>query len=109
MKKILITVALVVLVSCNSDKQVAELKLDSMQCLMCSIKIEEAVQGLKGVKEIEVDLKNKTGKVIYKANLVDLSAIEKIISSIGYSVNDKKPNIDAYNNLELCCKKPKDS
>ena len=96
-------IAMSFLISCNSDTKTAELKLDSM---MCSMGVEEAVADLEGVKKVEIDLKAKTGKVTYKASLIDFPAIEKAITSIGYSVYDKKADPDAYANLERCCKMP---
>ena len=92
------------LASCSNDKKTAELEFGTMQCLMCSINIEEAVAELKGVKEVEVDLKSQAGKVVYRASLLSLSDIEKTITSIGYSVNGHEANKDAYNDLEVCCK-----
>ena len=77
-----------------------------MQCMMCSMNVEEAVAELEGVSKVEIDLKAKAGKVTYKASLIDFPAIEKAITSIGYSVNDKKADPDEYANLELCCKMP---
>ena len=35
------------LVSCSNDKKTTDLEFGTMQCLMCSIKIEEAVAELK--------------------------------------------------------------
>tara|TARA_A100001037_G_scaffold143438_1_gene129878 strand:+ start:47 stop:409 length:363 start_codon:yes stop_codon:yes gene_type:complete len=92
------------LTSCSNDKKTAELEFGTMQCLMCSINIEEAVAELKGVKEVEVDLKSQSGKVVYRASILNLSDIEKTITSIGYSVNGKEASKEAYNDLELCCK-----
>ena len=92
------------LASCSNDKQTAELEFGTMQCLMCSINIEEAVAELKGVKAVEVDLKSQSGKVVYRASLLNLSDIERTITSIGYSVNGNEANREAYNDLELCCK-----
>tara|TARA_Y100000758_G_scaffold83288_1_gene56446 strand:+ start:271 stop:600 length:330 start_codon:yes stop_codon:yes gene_type:complete len=106
MKLIISIIAMSFLISCNSDTKTAELKLDSMQCMMCSMIVEEAVADLGGVSKVEIDLKAKTGKVTYKASLIDFPAIEKAITSIGYGVNDKKADPDAYANLELCCKMP---
>ena len=106
MKSIIRIIAMSFLISCNSDTKTAELKLDSMQCMMCSMSVEEAVVDLEGVSKVEVDLKGKSGKVTYKASLINLPAIEKAITSIGYSVNDKKADPVAYANLELCCKMP---
>jgi hypothetical protein len=37
-----------------------------------------------------------------------MEAIEKVIVAIGYNVNDKKADPEAYANLEICCKKPED-
>ena len=58
---------------------------------------------------IKVDLKNKSGLVVYNANVIDLSAIEQKITSIGYNVNGKPANKIAYEKLEICCKKPEDN
>ena len=60
-------------------------------------------------QKVTVDLKNKSGQVIYNASVIDLSSIENKISSIGYSVNDKSANQEAYEKLEICCKKPKEN
>jgi copper chaperone CopZ len=76
---------------------------------MCSVNVEESLLSLKGVKKIQVDLKNKSGNVVYNANVVDLALIEEKITSIGYNVNGKLANKNAYDKLELCCKKPKDN
>ena len=74
---------------------------------MCSYSIEENLRELRGVKKVQVDLKNKSGKVIFNASIVDLSTIENRITSIGYNVNNKLADIKAYENLELFCKKTK--
>ena len=65
MRILMIILSLSLLNSCSSDKTTAELKLDTLQCLMCSINVEEAIVDLDGVKKIEVDLKSKSGKVTY--------------------------------------------
>ena len=106
MRRFIILTMILFIASCSTDSKTAQLELKSMQCLMCSIKIEEAITELKGVKKVEVDLKGKSGEVIYKSSVLDLAGIEKTISNLGYDVNDKKADPIAYNNLELCCKKP---
>ena len=69
---------------------------------------ERKVHFSDGVKKIEVDLKSKSGKVTYKASLIDLNTIENAITSIGYNVNGKVADPVAYQKLEICCKKPED-
>lgn len=107
-KTIISIITASLLTSCSSDNKTAELKLDTMQCLMCSMKVEEVIVGLEGIKEIEVDLKSKSGKVTYKASLIDIGAIEEAITSIGYDVNGKKADQEAYEKLDICCKKAED-
>ena len=106
MKKIFISFLLFFIMSCSSDSSTAKLELKTIQCLMCSAKIEESVAKIDGVKNISVDLKGQSGKVVYKASLVDMSKIEDVITELGYDVNGKKADPTAYQNLELCCKKP---
>jgi copper chaperone CopZ len=109
MKKIIFSLIAILAISCSADKRSADLVLDSLQCLMCSVNVEESLLSLKGVKKIKVDLKNKSGHVVYNANVIDLSAIENRITSIGYSVNGKYADKNAYEKLEICCKKPEDN
>ena len=108
MKTLINILAISFLISCSNNNQTAELKLDTMQCLMCSMKVEEAVANLDGAKNVEIDLKSKSGKVTYKASLIDMASIEKAIQSIGYNVNGKVAASEAYEKLELCCKIPKE-
>ena len=109
MKKLIISLLSVLCISCSYDKRTTDLVLDSMQCLMCAVNVEKSLLNLNGVKKVTVDLKNKSGQVIYNASVIDLSSIENKISSIGYSVNDKLANQEAYEKLEICCKKPKEN
>ncbi|MGY8780168.1 MAG: heavy-metal-associated domain-containing protein [Fidelibacterota bacterium] len=94
------------LISCSGDTKTAELKLDSMQCMSCSLNIEDAIVDLGGVKKVEIDLKRKSGKVTYKASIIDMNAIENAIAAVGYNANDKKADPEAYDKLDLCCKVP---
>ena len=96
------------LISCSGDTKTVDLELESMQCLSCSMAIEDILVDLDGVEKVAIDLRNKLGKVTYKASVVNMEAIEKVIVAIGYNVNDKKADPGAYANLEICCKKPED-
>ena len=75
---------------------------------MCSYSIEENLRELRGVKKVQVDLKNKSGKVIFNASIVDLSTIENRITSIGYNVNNKLADIKAYDCLLYTSPSPRD-
>ena len=106
MKSIISIIAVGFLVSCSSDTKTAEVKLDSMQCMMCSMTVEESIASLEGVSKVDIDLKAKSGKVTYKASLINMGAIEKAIAAVGYNANETKAEPEAYANLEMCCKMP---
>ena len=90
MRKIFISFLLFFIISCSSDSSTAKLELKTIQCLMCSAKIEESVAKIDGVKNVSVNLKGQSGKVVYKASLVDMTMIEDVITELGYDVNGKK-------------------
>ena len=68
--------------------------------------IENALTGLKGFVSIEIDDDKKVGKVVYKAGVLDLAAIEKAIAAVGYDANKTKADPEAYAKLDMCCKIP---
>lgn len=104
MKQILITLTILSLIACSGDTTKADIALNTMQCGMCENTIEEGVKALDGVVAFDVDLEKKVGHIEYKAGIVDLSAIEKAISALGYSANNTQADAVAYESLAPCCK-----
>jgi len=104
MKHLILTVSILGLFACGGDTTSVDIQLTSMQCGMCESTIEEGVKALDGVVAFDVDLDKKVGHIKYKAGLVDLSAIEKAISALGYSANNTQANAAAYEALPGCCK-----
>ena len=104
MKHLILTVSILGLFACGGDTTTVDIQLNSMQCGMCESTIEEGVKALDGVVAFDVDLDKKVGHIEYKAGLVDLSAIEKAISALGYSANNTQANTAAYGALPGCCK-----
>lgn len=104
MKHLILTVTILGLFACGGDTTSVDIQLTSMQCGMCESTIEEGVKALDGVVAFDVDLDKKVGHIEYKAGLVDLSAIEKAISALGYSANNTQANAAAYEALPGCCK-----
>jgi copper chaperone CopZ len=104
MKHLILTLTILGLFACGGDTTTVDIQLTSMQCGMCESTIEEGVKALDGVVAFDVDLDKKVGHIEYKAGLVDLSAIEKAISALGYSANNTQANAAAYEALPGCCK-----
>ncbi|HIC38312.1 MAG TPA: copper chaperone [Candidatus Marinimicrobia bacterium] len=104
MKHLILTVTILGLFACGGDTTTVDIQLTSMQCGMCESTIEEGVKALDGVVAFDVDLDKKVGHIEYKAGMVDLSAIEKAISALGYSANNTNADAAAYEALPGCCK-----
>lgn len=88
--------------------EVVTVSLPSIQCNMCKKTISTALNEVDGVSDAEVNVNEKNVKVTYDESKADVSKIEASIVAAGYDANDKKANMDAYNNLHDCCKKPED-
>ncbi len=103
-----ILILFVVLIGCSNqgDNKSVEISLKTIQCGMCSNKIADGLNKLEGIKKVDVDLKKKVGTIVYNASMIDLSAIENTIASIGYDANDTPADPKVYETLELCCKVP---
>jgi len=63
------------------------LEVPDMTCQHCVRSIEGALNGVKGIKQAEVTLKNKIVKVLFEEK-VDQEGIIKAINSAGYEVKD---------------------
>ena len=106
----LITLSLVLglIIGCSgeAENKTAEIALNTIQCGMCTDKIASGLGKLDGVVKVAVDLEKKIGKVVYKAGVIDLGVIEKVIAAIGYDANDTPAEPKAYSGLDMCCKVP---
>ncbi|MBN8571517.1 MAG: heavy-metal-associated domain-containing protein [Ignavibacteria bacterium] len=94
----------------NSNKSdgMEMIKVSSMQCGTCKKNIETAVSKVEGVSEVNVDKNKKIAHVEFDKSKTNLSKIEDAITAAGYDANDKKKDMKAYENLDDCCKLPKD-
>lgn len=94
--------------STDKNAEHVTVKLPTMQCSICKKNIEKAVNKVPGTIDVNVDKNEKVAHVNFDKTKTDLSRIEKAITMAGYDANDKKADPDAYQNLDDCCKLPKD-
>ncbi len=80
------------------------IKSNTIGCDHCVESIKKAVYDLEGVKEVNVDLEVKTIEVKYLPTQTNSETIEIAITRAGYNANDRKRDLDAYENLPDCCK-----
>lgn len=76
----------------------------SIMCGMCVSTIEKAVSGVDGVESVEVNLQEKSTTVKFDKAKLDIAALEKTISEVGYDANETPRNREAYDGLPGCCK-----
>ena len=97
----------------NTEEQTAggeviTISVPTVQCNMCKKNITNAVKEVEGVNEVDVNMTEKTVKVSYDKSKTDVSKVEASITAAGYDANDKKSEVNAYEKLDDCCKKPED-
>lgn len=92
----------------DKNAEHVEVKLPTMQCSICKKNIEKAVNKVPGTINVKVDKDEKVAHINYDKSKTDLTKIENAITMAGYDANDKKADPTAYQNLDDCCKLPKD-
>ncbi len=77
-------------------KRELDLQIDGMDCASCTTKIENAVCALPGVDNVKLNYTSQRLKLELDENKTSPDTISKIISSLGYKVNEngKKPIIE---------------
>ena len=105
-------IILVLVVGCKPKKaddpmsktEIVQVKLPSMVCNTCKATIEKAIYHVDGVKNVDINLDKKVAEVTFVPFQTNLDVIETAVTDAGYDANAKKRNMEAYNNLEKCCK-----
>ncbi|MBN8585566.1 MAG: heavy-metal-associated domain-containing protein [Ignavibacteria bacterium] len=92
----------------DKNAEHVEIKLPTIQCSICKKNIEKAVNKVPGTINVKVDKDEKVAHINYDKSKTDLTKIENAITMAGYDANDKKADPTAYQNLDDCCKLPKD-
>ncbi len=112
MKNYLLLVLAIGLIGCTNKKpddpmskiETVNINVPSIVCGSCEENISKAIYRVEGVKGVEVDLKKKTAEIKFVSFQTNLETIERAVTEVGYDVNSKKRNPDAYEKLDACCK-----
>lgn len=106
MRKILLIVG-VLLISTSGFAQKknakVEFEVDGV-CKMCKVRIEKAALKTKGVKSASWDVKTHKLSLVIDERKTDGKTVQKNIAAVGHSTKEIVCSIDAYNNLDDCCK-----
>jgi mercuric ion binding protein len=94
------------LIAKAGDDNEKEVKIKtSAICEMCKERIERNLAFEKGIKESNLDLKDKVITVKYNPKKTDVSKIKANISKTGYDADEVTADEKGYNKLPSCCKK----
>ncbi len=64
------------------------LKVNGMTCVSCERKIQESLKKTNGIAEANASFTNAKVNIVYDSNVVEMSAIEKVIFDAGYEVKE---------------------
>jgi len=108
MKNILFSLVALLFVTSNvakaDDDKVVKIKTTAV-CEMCKARIERTLGLSKGVKESNLDLKDKVVTVKYNPKKTTPEEIRATIVNTGYDADDALANQKAHDKLPNCCKK----
>ena len=106
-KSLLFFLSAVVLISCTSNE--AEGKKEEKftvygNCGMCEKKIEESLDGVKGVASADWDVKSDIMTVNFDPETITLDEIKQKIADVGYDSDSHRAKDAVYDKLHGCCK-----
>ncbi len=68
----------------TSKPQLVKLAIAGMHCDNCAAKVDKALRGVEGVKDVQVDLKSKSAVVTVASTSVRSDALVKAVNDVGF-------------------------
>jgi mercuric ion binding protein len=84
---LVVTVASPVLVSAAqaaSSEQTATFDVPGMTCALCPVTVRKAMEGVEGVKKVEVDFEARTATVVFDPSVTSIDFIAAASANAGY-------------------------
>lgn len=92
--------------SAQNKQKVKELTIhSSIQCGMCTDRLDNMFADYWAVKNVDYDLENQTITVSYNPKKTNEKEIRNRIAGAGYDADDVEAKVDAYLELPGCCRK----
>ena len=67
-----------------ATEQTVTFTIAKMTCALCPVTVKKAMQGVAGVRAVEIDLEAKTASVVFDATQTDTDAIAEASANAGY-------------------------
>lgn len=78
----------------------------NLVCQTCRRTIIRGLSTQKGIRQVEVDLAQKTIKVVYRSDKTTPDRIRQAIARLGYDADEVPRDPAAFERLPACCKRP---
>ena len=104
MKKVVFTLAAVLLMSPAAAKTVKTTFEVKGNCAMCQKRIEKAAKQVKGVTSARWNKENGQLSLVYDNKLTSPEAVQKALSAAGHDTGKFKADKAVYYKLPGCCK-----
>ncbi|MBM4161141.1 MAG: heavy-metal-associated domain-containing protein [Ignavibacteria bacterium] len=85
-----------------------KLSIEGMHCNNCVTKVDKALRGVEGVKDVKVDLKSSTATVTLASSSVSNKTLLKAVSDAGYSAEAGSTDSPPANEKKCDCCSGKD-
>lgn len=80
-----VALSLGVVLAQSTKSESVKLSLTGLHCENCVAKVDKALRGVEGVKDVKVDLKSKTAEVTLASASVKTETLVKAVSDAGYN------------------------
>jgi len=84
------------------------LAVSGMKCENCVTKVDKALRGVEGVKDVNVSLKNNSAKVVLTSTSVKPEMLLSAISDAGFGASAGKLKVTAKKDTKESCSMDKD-
>ena len=78
------------------------LAVSGMKCENCAAKVDKALRGVEGVKDVKVDLKNQTAQIVLASASVKSDVLIKAVKDAGFQAKVGKGSA-ATKKADCCC------
>ena len=104
-KYILIFGLFLIVISATAQKKSAKVEFEvAGVCNMCKERIEKAALTTKGVKYANWNVQTHMLSLIVDERKTTTKKVQQNIAAVGHSTKEVEAPIEAYNNLDPCCK-----
>lgn len=88
----------------TTKSEIVKLSVSGMKCDNCVAKVDKALRGVEGVKDVKVDLKSQTAEIYLASASVKSETLVKAVSGAGFKASmGSAPSPTTKEEKASCC------